>query len=106
MSKLAEVGIIWLDESEVYVAAKELFATAEDFLKSVLSHIKNLVDSYSEEECGWFEVPEFEKYINLVGTSWMVHRINSEWHDAPFWENIEEPGRGHKPVWYIDFGAI
>lgn len=103
MSKIATEGIIWLNDSEIYVAAKSLYDSADEFLKVVISHIRELVDSYSEEECGWCIVPEFGKYINRVTTSWMVHRINSEWHDAPSWENIKEPGRGHVPVWYIDF---
>ena len=89
MSKLAAEGIIWLDDSEAYVAAKELFATAKEFLTGVISHIKELVENYSEEECGWCKVPEFEKYINRVKTSWMVHRINGDWHCVPFWENVE-----------------
>ena len=103
MSKLAEIGIMWLADSEIYVADKKLFSTSRDFLGSVLSRIKELVEISSEEELGWWIVPEFEKYINRVKTSWMVHRINSEWHDSPFWEHIEEPGRGHVLVWYIDF---
>jgi len=103
MSRLSEEGVVWLDDSSIYVAAKELFATAEEFLTDVLSHIKELVEDYSEEECGWCKVPEFGEYINRVTTSWMVYRVNSEWHYAPFWEHVEEPGRGHKPVWYIDF---
>ena len=103
MNKLAEQEIIWLSDSEVYVADKKLFATANDFLEAVLAHIKQLKNDFSEQECGWFEVPSFGEYIGRVTTSWMVHRINSEWHDAPFWENVEESGRGHIPVWYVDF---
>ena len=103
MSVLTGAGIIGLEDTAIYVAAKELFPTAEEFLIGVLSHIEELVTNYSQGECGWFVVPKFAKHINRVSISWMVHRINSEWHDAPFWEHIEEPGRGHKPVWYIDF---
>ena len=103
MGKLAEKGIIWIGDSSVYVADLRLFASADDFLGAVLTHIKKLVDSFSEEECGWCEIPRFDKYINRVTKSWMVHRVNCEWYDAPFWENVDEPGRGHVGVWFIDF---
>lgn len=106
MGTLKEAGIIWIDESETYVADKTLFETAEAFLGAVISHIKHLVDNYSEEECGWYVVPSLEKFLPRVCTSWMVHRINSEWHDSPFWELIEESGRGHRPIWLIDFEDI
>jgi len=104
MNKLAERGILWIDESEIYVADKSLFKTAEEFLGAVIAHIKSLVDSCSEEECGWCVVPSLEEFLPRVCSSWMIHRINSEWHDSPFWELIEEPGRGHREVWYINFG--
>jgi hypothetical protein len=103
MSKLAEIGILWLDDSQIYVADKKLFDSADNFLKAVFAHIKSLIDNYSENECGWCKMPNFNKYINRVTTSWVVHRINSDWHDKPFWENVEESGQGHVPVWYIDF---
>ena len=103
MTTLRAIGILWIDESEIYVADKSLYKTAEEFLGAVISHIKHLVDSYSEEECGWFVVPSLEKFLPKVCISWMVHRINSEWHGSPFWELIEESGRGHREVWYINF---
>lgn len=103
MSKLATEGIIWISESEIYVADKSLYETATEFLEAVLEHIKVLVDNYSENECGWCVVPSFEGYLPKVTKAWMVHRINSEWHDAPFWELIEEAGWGHREVWCIDF---
>lgn len=103
MGKLAEEGIIWISESEIYIADKSLYKTANEFLDAVIAHIKPQVDNYSEEECGWYVVPSFEEYLPRVCTSWMVHRINSEWHDSPFWELIEESGRGHREVWLIDF---
>lgn len=103
MSKLTELGIIWIEESEQYVADKTLYKTADEFLGAVIAHIKPLVDNFSEEECGWCVVPEFGKFLPRVCTQWMVHRINSEWHDSPFWELIEEPGNGHRPVWFVDF---
>jgi hypothetical protein len=96
-------GVIWLDDSSTYVGRKSLYRTPEEFLHSVLAHIEKLVEARSEQEAGWWKVPEYGSYISLVESSWMVHRVNSDWHDAPFWENIEEPGRGHVPVWLIDF---
>jgi len=96
-------GICWLDDSSTYIARKSSFTTPEEFLQGVLAHIAMHVAAHSEQEAGWYDVPEFDSYIPFVETSWMVHRVNSEWHDAPFWENIEEPGRGHVPVWLIDF---
>jgi len=103
MSKIGEQGIIWIEDSEIYVAAKELFASKEEFLKNVISHISELVNSYSEDECGWCTVPQYESYISKVTTSWMVHRVASSRYDAPFWELVEQPGPGHTVVWYIDF---
>lgn len=103
MGKLAELGILWIGESEEYVADKSLYRTREEFLQAVIDHIRQLVDDFSEEECGWCVVPSFSDYIHRVGTVWMVHRINSEWHDCPFWELSYEPGRGHREVWHIDF---
>jgi hypothetical protein len=96
-------GIIWLDDSSTYVGRKSIFPTPRLFLHTVLAHIEKLVATSSEQEAGWYKVPEFDSYIPLVETSWMVHRLNSNWHDAPFWENVEEPGRGHVEVWLIDF---
>lgn len=104
MPKLAEAGLIWISDSEIYVADKSLYSTPVDFLRAVLAHIKKLIDDYSETECGWCRMPEFNKYLIRVTISYMIHRINSEWHDSPFWELIEEPGRGHREVWLIDFG--
>lgn len=106
MGTLKEAGIIWIDDSETYVADKTLFETAEAFFKAVMAHIKRLLDSYSEEECGWCKMPDYDKYLPGVTMSYMVHRVNSEWHDSPFWELIEESGRGHRPVWLIDFEDI
>jgi len=103
MSKLAEEGIMWLDDSEAYVADMRLFATAEDFLRAILEHIHQLIDDFSEQECGWYKAPRLKEYITKVRKSWMVHRVNSEWHGAPFWENVDEPGCGHVLVWFIDF---
>ncbi len=102
MSKLAELGIIWITDSEIYVADKRLYPSASDFLRDVIAHIQELIDSHSEYECGWFEAPS-EECLNHVTRAWMVHRINCEWHENPVWELMEEPGRGHVPVWSIDF---
>lgn len=90
--------IIWM-ESEIYIARKALFPTPEAFLQGVLVHITKLVATNSEEEAGWYKVPEFDSYIPFVGISWIVHRVNMEYA----WELIEKPGRGHTPVWLIDF---
>jgi hypothetical protein len=103
MTKLVELDILWIDESEIYVADKSLYETADKFLQAVISHIQQLIDDFSYEECGWFIAPEFDKYLPRVCTQWMVHRINSRWHDSPFWELTDEPGKGHREVWYIDF---
>ena len=104
MGKLAQEGIIWIGESEIYVADKSLFTSAEEFLKAVLAHIQDMIDRRGEAECGWRALPTFDDYLPLVHTSWMVHRIASDWHKAPFWELIEETGRGHREVWCVDFG--
>lgn len=101
MTKLREKGIFWIDDSEMYVADISLFANASDFLHAVISHIKAQVDSHSEQECGWFLVPDFDKYIKHVGTSWMVHRLNYLWD----WEMQDEKGRGNRQVWMIDFDS-
>ncbi len=103
MSKLADLGILWIEDSEIYVASKELFPDHESFLHAVIAHIKALMDSCPEAECGWCELPSFEHYINQVTTSWMVHRVNYATRNSPFWELIEKPGKGHKLVWYVDF---
>lgn len=103
MGKLAEAGIIYIDDSAIYVADKSLYQSATEFLRAVIGHVQSLIDSGSEAEAGWFDTPTFEEELLKVCTQWMVHRVNSEWHEAPFWELCEEPGRGHRPVWYIDF---
>lgn len=96
-------GIIWFDDSSTYVGRKSMFSTPELFLHSVLAQIGKQMAAHSEQPPGWYKVPKFGSYIPFVETSWMVHRVNSDWHNAPFWENIEEPGRGHVAVWLIDF---
>lgn len=103
MSKLAERGIIWIGDSEIYVADKSLYANASDFLKAVIEHIKGLT---MDDECGWCVIPEFDKTLPHVTTNYMVHRVNSDWHDAPFWELADESGRGHREVWCIDFESV
>jgi hypothetical protein len=104
MAKLRDEGIIWIDDSEIYVAAKSLFVTGEEFLRAVIAHISGLVAAHSEDEAGWWIVPNYDEYKNKVTTSHMVHRINSDWHDNPFWELCDEPEHGATEVWFIDFG--
>ena len=115
--KLAKEGIIWLDDSSTYVADKSLYTSPEAFLQAVIDHIADLLKDPKrrEWEAGWYEVPEFGKYINQVSTSWMVHRVGrrNHWLTQPgtpsergrgnWWENLDEPERGCTPVWIIDF---
>lgn len=97
--KLAKLGIIWIQDSQIYVADKSLYKTGAEFLEAVIAHIQESVRFGNEEECGWFIVPSFAEYQHKVGKSWMTHRINTEF----LWELKGEPGRGHREVWYIDF---
>ncbi len=105
MSKLAKEGIIWIQDSEIYCADKTLYKDAGEFLRAVIAHIQKHVDDVGmqEWECGWFETPKYEAYISRVGSQWMVHRINSDYHEPPFWELADSSGRGHRIVWLIDF---
>ena len=103
MNKLAEKGIMWIDESSIYVADKVLYENAADFLNAVIKHIKNLVDTNSEDEAGWCEAPEFSKYARRVYKNWMRHIINNPDYE---WELCDVPGKGHREVWCIDFGVV
>ena len=101
VTKLAEKNIIWLDESQIYVADKELYDNPEKFLRTVFEHIQVMLNTPygSEFECGWCRMPEWDKYLPRVNTGYMVHRINSEYD----WWFEYEPGTGRRKVWMIDF---
>ena len=102
--KFREKGIVWIDDSSIYVADKSLFKDERKFLNAVLEHIKEVVkDPHGDEiEAGWWSVPEFERYIGVVTTSYMRHNLEGI---TPQWVLEDECITGHFPVWYVDFGC-
>ena len=97
--KLKDMGVIWIEDSEMYVADKSLFNIPEAFLHAVLEHITSLG---RDDECGWFEYPKYDEYISKVTTSFMAHRLGFG-QDEPEWWIQDSAGRGNRPVWCIDF---
>ena len=96
--KLKDMGVVWIEDSMMYVADKSLFNTPSAFLHAVLEHIYGLD---RESECGWFKYPLYDEYINKVNTSFMAHRLGLA--DEPGWWMQDEAGRGNRPIWCIDF---
>lgn len=100
--KLKELGVLWIDESEIYVADIGLFSSAADFLKAVIAHIQVLIDGGVDYEAGWFDAPNFEENLpRVTNQCWMAHRLNHDYE----WEMQTEPGPGNRKVWVIDFEA-
>ena len=98
--KLKDKGIIWIDDSSMYVADKSLFPDAAAFLEAVSLHIHDLMTGDNwEAECGWCVEPTLDRHLAYVTTAYMVHRLNMEYE----WWMEEEPGPGHRAVWCIDF---
>ncbi len=98
--KLAEIGILWIEDSEMYIADYSLYKTAAEFLRDVLNHIYNTASDNCE--CGWFENPKFEDYLPFVTTTFMAHRLGQGDESLKWWMQ-EEKGRGNRKVWCIDF---
>ena len=102
--KLKDYGIMWVQDSEVYVADKCLYNSAEEFLKSTLSHIHELIENHSEAECGWFIEPIYSEYLPRVTTAYMRHAFPLD--DEPEWWMEYEAGKGRRKVWCIDFSLL
>lgn len=100
MSKLTG-EILWFDDSSAYGAKKSFYPTPDTFVTALRKHISRSISRHEETECGWYVMPDVK--IEQVKTAWLVHRIQSYDSDTPCWELVEEPGRGHVPIWYLDF---
>ena len=97
--KLKDMGIVWIEDSEMYVADKSLYNSPEAFLHAVL---KYTYDLEADDEHGWYEYPKYDEYISKVTTSFMAHRLGCD-PDEPEWWMQDSAGRGNRPVWCIDF---
>lgn len=106
--KLAELGVIWIDDSSIYVGDKTRYENQAEFLRAVIKHIEDLIIKGSEMECGWYKNPGFENYIGVVCSARMRYYLrgdHGEWclEDEPFVIRGVTSRRLGTDVWCIDF---
>ena len=103
MNKLAKAGVMHFGiDCDMYVAAKSLFETAEEFLSRAVDEDAGDEFAKSREEAMTLLRP-------FVKEGYVVYRCTPHPSDADleeWWEFTKSSGRGHSPAWYVDMEEV